>query len=48
MSYSRNLKECSYLVSDLWCIGINNTTASLEATTQQGTRYYILPLKRMY
>ena len=48
MSYSRNLKECAYLVSDLWCIGINNTTATLEATTQQGTRSAILPLIYMY
>ena len=48
VSHSRHLKASAELIDDLRCIGIKKEKATLDATTQRGTRYAILPLIRMY
>ena len=48
MSHSQHLKTHAEIIADLWCIVINKEQATLEATTQQGIRYDILPLRHRY
>ena len=48
VSHSRHLKASAELIDDLRCIGIKKEKATLDATTQRGTRYAILPLRRRY
>ena len=47
-SHSRHLKACAELISDIWCIRVKNSKVTLQATTQQGTIFDILPLSLRY
>ena len=48
VSYDRHKKASAESIADLWCIGIKRARATMDATTQRGTRSAILPLSRRY
>ena len=48
VSHSQNLKSPAELISNLWCIVIKKSKATVEATIQQGAKSAILPLSRRY
>ena len=48
VSHARHLKASAELISDLWCIGLKRSQATLGATTQRGIRSVILTLARIY
>ena len=48
ISHSRHKKATAEILSELWCIGTKKAAATIDATTQHGTRSAILPLSRRY
>ena len=48
ISHDRHRKVTADLLSELWCIGTKRATATVDATTQRGTRSAMLPLSRRY
>ena len=48
ISNDRHKKLTSDSIAELWCIGKSRAMATIDATTQNGTRSAILPLSRRY
>ena len=48
VSHARHLKASAELISDLWCIGLKRSQATLGATTKRLIISAILPLSRRY
>ena len=47
-SNERHKRKSAEDLSELWCIGKSRAMATLDATTQRGTRSALLPLSRRY
>jgi hypothetical protein len=48
ISSDRHRKVTADGIAEMWCIGTKRAEATLEATTQKGTRSAILPISRRY
>ena len=48
VSTERHAKVTAEEIAELWCIGPKRAQATLEATTQRGTRSAILPISRRF